>query len=263
MRRRTAVFGAAGLLAALVPFLAPPAGAGTNGLTVSANPTGNQPQAEWDWTVVGEPCLSDTQVTVPGLPGATITIDTPNGGSVLLPVDTPAPGDRPGGAYVLEVTCTTDAGTQSGSGVLVFARILVAKEVLGNVPPDAQFTIVVDCFGKGGGGAALPEAEGTGPIFAELTYGSAGGIQQLIGYFPQICTIAETDDGGAQAVTVDTEDCGDFEPEGTEGIPPGDVFFVADPVDCTQTVTNEFAPAQVEPDEDEPDVVAATPPFTG
>jgi hypothetical protein len=258
-RRILAAFGAAGLLAALVPFLAPSASAG-NGLEVDHIPTGNQHQAEFFWFVEGDECLSGTTAEVQGVPGAIITVDDPNNGEALLPTGTP------GGVYILEVTCTTDAGTASGTTDLTFARVLVTKVVTGDVPPDAEFTILIDCFSKGGGGggAALPEAaEGVGPLQDDLVYGAEGGTQELIAYFPQICVIAETDDGGAQSVTVETEDCGDFEPEGTEGIPPGDVFFIIEPTDCTQTVTNEFAPAQVEPDEDEPDVVAATPTFTG
>jgi hypothetical protein len=254
-RRVLTALAALGLVAALSPLLAPPAGAG-NGLEVNAFALGNQHQPEFGWEVEFNDCLSGTTGEVQGVPGAVFTVDDPNNGSVLLPASTP------GGEYLLEITCTTDAGTRSGIDDLEFARVLVTKGVTGDVPPGTEFTVLIECSTFEEGAGSTLDAEGVDALNDDLVFGAGGGTQPLFAYTEQGCDVSEPDDGGAQSVTIETEDCGSIVPNGAEGLGENS-FFIIEAVDCTQTVTNEFAPAQVEPADDVPDVVAATPPFTG
>jgi len=266
MRRRLCVLLAA-LPVALIALVHGNAQAGGGGdtLTVFTEDLNDSSVPRFAFEVDGDPCLSDTVLAVPGAPTVDLDLADANGGTFTLP-------GAPPGEYDVEVTCTTDSGTETGSGFIDFGYVVVDKVVTGDVPPSATFAIDVSCdagiFQAPSGAAYGGESgEGFGPdaIQATLDFGPGGGSETLVHYRSQTCTIEETDTGGALVVTVETEDCGeliDLAGEGTSG-----AFEVNAPVSCQQTVTNEFAPADVEPDDDEPDtlpdVVVATPTFTG
>ena len=215
----------------------------------------------------GEEILPDCTGSVAGVPGATIEFSGYAEGTVTYPAATP------GGVYTLEVTCPTNTSPAdeaeipyiSGTAMMSFARVLVDKVVTGDAPDGTDFVVNLDCTyaliqrppvsapGWEAQGEGLPQA-----IQADLTYGAAGGTQQVIAYGAQTCDLTETETGGALAVTVDTEDCGELRGTAAPTEATSGDFTIYEPVDCTQTVTNEFAPADVGSG-----VVEATPPFTG
>lgn len=265
MRNRTLALVASLLGAVLaLPLAAGPVGAGPPpGLSISTEDLDILDVPTFSFEVLGDVCLSDTVVTVPGAPDVQVDLTDANSGTVELP-------GAPAGEYEIVVTCTTDVGTQEGSGFIDFGYVVVEKVVTGDVPAGTQFVIAVECSGPlflsgseyGAGGGA--EADGDPFVEADLTFGETGGTQSLVHYRLQECTITETDTGGALTVSVDTEDCGSATPVSPAEATSGD-FFVGAAESCTQTVTNEFAPADVGPDDLEPDVgpVAAAPTFTG
>ena len=218
---------------------------------------------------MAEPQDPSSTGTVAGVPGATVTFSGYATGTVTFPAGTP------GGVYELEVTCPASMNGASPSEATIptvtavanlsFAQVTVDKVVEGDPPADAQFVVNLDCSLDAPpppppSPGAFAETEGfPGPdsLVRDLTFGAAGGTQQLVFYGPYECTVTETDDAGALSVTVDTEDCGDRRPLRATEATSGD-FTVYEPTDCTQTVTNVFREADVAGD-----VVAATPPFTG
>jgi hypothetical protein len=129
----------------------------------------------------------------------------------------------------------------------------VTKVVDGPVPPGTEFTIEATC------------SDGFQFDVTEVFVYSPTGGTQTIGGIPgeSTCTATETDDGGAVTVTYACA----LDVQGTFGGCDGDQgasFGGAGNV-ATVTVTNTFAEDDVAPDDvaTEPDVVAATPPFTG
>ncbi len=236
---------------------------GSDTLIVSTEDLNDVTVPRFAFEVNGEPCLSDTVVEVPGAGQVDLDLTDPNHGTFTLP-------QASFGEYEVVVTCTTDSGTEHGTGFIDFGFVLIEKVVTGDVPETAQFVIDVACdsdiFTSPAAEAYGGESgEGFGPdaIQATLTYGPSGGTDVLVHYRGQTCTIEETETGGAQTVTVETEDCGAVIPVSPPGEATTGSFEINEPVSCLQTVTNDFAPAVVDPDDEEPDVVAATPPFTG
>ena len=158
------------------------------------------------------------------------------------------------------------------------ATLTIVKVVDGD-GPTGGYAIDYDCTpaGKGGGGSASDSAhfDTAGPGVDES--------QDVVLDGPSVCTVTETQSNGAASVSYAC----DFTP----GQPPGspDSNFAADPegggahgcVDeqtgvilfpgdhLTITVTNTFEPDVLPDDEEppppavEPDVVTATPTFTG
>ena len=250
-------------LAAAATILGSPAEAGdpANGLNVNIGPTGDDTQPRFTIEVDPADCLDDLTVDVIGVNGEVVDVIDANNATIALPVGTP------GGAYLVEVTCSTDTGTRSGETEIAFGNVIVDKVVEGAVPPGTEFVVVVECTGEvfieSGEGYGPEAAEGFGSNIDEtFVFPATGGTGFAVHYDGQVCTITETETGGAQSVDVATEDCegrnGPMSPatEATSGD-----FFIGAPVDCVQTVTNTFPDADVADDDD--DVVAATPTFTG
>ena len=164
------------------------------------------------------------------------------------------------------VPATAQAGKQVETATLV-----VTKVPTGDVPPDATFTVEVDCpFDvQGTGEGAWGEgADPSGPPFSNprvLTFDASGGSQELdvFGFAPD-CTVTETEDGGATSTTY----AAGAEVGGCT-VTPGPTSASAefgDPVDeCEVVITNDF-PEPPPPPEPEPAaavVVAVQPAFTG
>ena len=73
------------------------------------------------------------------------------------------------------------------------------------------------------------------------------------------CSISEVDDAGAVSATIDLSDCGDGRTTNkAEAAGPDGGFLIAEPTDCTQTITNVFADATQSVDSVQPQ-----PAFTG
>jgi len=253
-------------LAAASTLLGSPADAGgpVIGLSVDATPTFDDTQPRFTVEIDPADCLSDTVIDVVGVAGEVVDFSDANNATITLPVGTP------GGDYLVEVSCSTDAGTRTGETSIAFGNVIVDKVVEGAVPPGTEFVVVVECGDPDvtdSGESYGPEAgEGGGPNIDEtFVFPAAGGTGLAVHYDSQACTITETQTGGAQSVDVTTEDCvGDLIRAGSPGAEATTGGFSIDaPVDCTQTVTNTFAAADVDDDDVDDDIVAATPTFTG
>jgi len=163
--------------------------------------------------------------------------------------------------------------TSAGEGEEV-AFLNITKVVEGD-GPTGGFVIEYSCVGDIEGGIGAGGA---------LTFDEAGPgnpeTQQVILTGPGICTIEETDSNGAETVTYDcafvsgipddVDPNGAFAPEGRVGGCIDDQSgTIAVPNDeLSFTVTNTFGTDVLPDDEEpppavEPDVVAATPSFTG
>ena len=129
----------------------------------------------------------------------------------------------------------------------------VTKVVDGPVPAGTQFTIEANC------------TDGFRYDVTEVfVYDSTGGTQTITGIPGESsCTATETDDGGALSVTYSCA----FTVQGNFDSCDGDqgASFGGSDAEATITVTNTFAADDVASDDAaaEPDVVAATPTFTG
>lgn len=105
------------------------------------------------------------------------------------------------------VVAPATAGVTPTTGEGETATLTVTKVVQGAAPADAEFVIEVAC-----------ESAGT----TELTFGSTGGSEDVTFFEQDLCTITETETGGAVDVT-----------------PPFDVA-INSPTFYTATVTNVF-----------------------
>ena len=261
MRSSLRVLLALTLLAAASLVTAGVAGAQTEvDAGVSTFASGNPDQAVYDFEVDGLFCVSDTDVTVDGVPGATFVLADANSGTITLPAGTP------GGAYTVIVTCEDGKGTPTATGTIAFATVNVDKVVEGDAPADATFPVTVSC--SPGLGIAAADSFGTegGGILIDTSFSfdAAGGSKYLVAYEAQGCTISETDDGGAMTSTIDLNDCGSGQPSATggsatEAAGPSGTFDINDSTDCTQTITNVFAAPAAQP----ADVTQQQPAFTG
>ncbi len=207
-------------------------------------------QATFTFNTFDENCVAEGSMSIPGVPGFTVDFDNPQSGTIVLGPDTPP------GYYDLTYVCDNGDGETTYEGQLAFGYVQVDKVVQGEVPADAQFTIDLTCTverpDEGYGTEGFP----SDLIDTTLTFGAAGGTQNVVHYGSQTCTLTETETAGAISVTVETTDCN--EPEaGTEAT--SGTFDIFSPVACTQTVTNVFRDAAVDDD----DVVEGRPPFTG
>ncbi len=253
-----------GLLAAGSVATVGAAGAQTEGdVGVTTFATGNDDQAVYDFQVDGLTCVSDTNVTVTGVPGATFVLDDPNSGTITLPVGTP------GGNYQVVVTCDAGKGTSTATGGLVFASVNVDKVVEGDVPADATFPVTVTCSGGVGLTADSFSPEGSQFLIdSSFSFDAAGGSKYLVAYGPQGCILSETDDGGATSTTLDLNNCDEGrtnapDAAATEAAGPSGTFDIVDPTDCTQTITNVFAAPAAPPAAQPADVTQQQPAFTG
>jgi hypothetical protein len=229
-------------------LLAPglPAQAGFDPRFLISEGTGNRVEPEFTFGPEGEePTCFD--------PVATIFFGGGEGGgddpSTLDPDDviefgSPLSGTfRPGAAapagfYELEIFCE-GAVPESYSIEFAFARLTIDKVVKGTPPAGTTFTVEAVCD---------PGVEEAEPLTEERTFASAGGSATVILYDGAVCTVTETDDGGATSST----------------ITDGTTNFLAEPLDLTTTVTNVFAavtPAPTPPGAAQP--VVAPPAFTG
>lgn len=129
----------------------------------------------------------------------------------------------------------------------------VTKVVDGPVPAGTQFTIEANC------------TDGFNYDVTEVfVYDSTGGTQTITGIPGESsCTAVETDDGGALTVTYACS----FQAQGNFDSCDGDqgASFGGSDGEATVTVTNTFAADDVGSDDvaAEPDVIEATPTFTG
>lgn len=187
----------------------------------------------FDWNVVDDVCISGTSGTVldtnsEPVDGATVTVDTPNSGTVTFADDVPA------SFYLLSITCLTADGTVEGFGFMAFARGTVNKAVEGTAPAGAAYTIAVACDDDGGGAYT-----------DDFDFPATGGSASFVIYEGVICDVEETDDGGA-----------------TSSSQSADVLdFLEEPSDESVTVTNVFGARSTAPPAARP--VTATPTFTG
>lgn len=255
------------LLAAASAVTAGVAGAQTEGTVgLSTFVSGNPDAAEFDFEVDGVTCQEGTtEVTVEGVPDATVELTDPNSGTVTLPVGTP------GGTYTISVTCDPGKGDVTATGTVTFATVDVDKVVEGTAPAGATFPVTVTC--EGGRPTATADAfstEGLGFLLdTSFSFGAGGGTKYLVAYGPQSCTVSETDDGGASSSTIDLTDCvtggGGDAAAGTEAAGPSGDFDIISPTDCTQTITNTFAaaPPAAPPAAQPADVTQQQPAFTG
>ena len=127
----------------------------------------------------------------------------------------------------------------------------VIKVVEGPVPPGTTFTIQVACEARNG---QVPQ---------DLVFGEQGGTQTVQVNFGDVCTVTETDDGGAASVTYACESNvqSGCQPDGQTvdfGVDDGGQDAQ---VTVTDTFVAEEAPAEAVPAEAEP--VTADPGFTG
>lgn len=131
--------------------------------------------------------------------------------------------DLPDTSYGLRVTCDFGQGeSQSETDFLVYNRLTIQKDLAGTPPDGTTFTARVQCD---------PEEpfEPTG-VDTSVGFDATGGSQLAILYERGMtCTVSETDDGGADDVTVD--------PEVAQ-------FGVEGPYEITSVITNTF---QAEP----------------
>jgi hypothetical protein len=232
------------------------ASAGAPSVGVTAGNTLEQPT--FGFEVLSGDCADNTVVTVDGIPDATVDLADPNSGTITVPVG------QPGGSYDLTVVCDDAGGDPLTSvGFLEFHRVTIEKVVTGTAPDGAAFGVNITCgqdvqAREGYGPTEDAEADGDPFMNADLSFGAAGGSTTLVGYQGQTCTVFEFDAGGATSATVVTQDCAEAEsapaPEADASGASG-TFDVFAPIDCTQTVTNDFAaPAAV---------VQQQPAFTG
>ena len=246
---------AASLTATGVAMAAPAQDADEGGIAVQASPTGNPDQAEYVYEIDNITCDSST-ATVAGV-DVSVTPDGANAGTITFPAGTP------GGSYVATFSCDTGKGTFEGTLSLTFAAVTVDKVVEGEAPADATFPVTVACTTAAGGSVSTEFTEGaTNAILdASFSFGATGGNKYLVAYTPQACSISEVDDAGATSATIDLSDCGDGRTTNwSEAAGPDGGFLVAEPTDCTQTITNVFAaPPATQP----ADVVQQQPAFTG
>lgn len=171
-------------------------------------------------------------------------------------------------------------GSAEGEGGGKVAYLHITKVVDGD-GPTGGYVIEYSCVG---GDREAPEG-GIGEG-GSLAFDAAGPghpeTQTIELHGPGICTVTETDSNGATSTTYECEFVvglgpaapdGGFDEASTEGFEPGACIddqsgTITAPLDeMTVTVTNQFDP-EVLPDDDEPpavepDVVAATPSFTG
>jgi hypothetical protein len=174
-------------------------------------------------------------------------------GTFILP-------DLEGGGYdllVVVATCTVfDDGVEIGESQhgdfveAAFARLLIDKEVEGDVPAGTTFTVEVAC--EEGEGVAVadvgPQDEHDGQTAVyERQFGADGGSDVVYFYGPADCIITETEDGGAESTSI--------EPDEVE---------ISDPEDFSTVVTNTFPEAEeeeepVEEEEEEEEIEEAEP----
>ena len=228
---------------------------GANGnLAVIADASGNPDQAVFDYSIENFTCIDGSTVTVAGV-DATVDQADDNSGTISFPVGTP------GGQYVATFDCDTGKGVVSGSLTLSIAAVTVTKVVDGEAPADASFPVTVACNTAAGGSVSSEFTEGGADFLLDtsFSFGATGGSKYLVAYTPQSCSISEVDDAGATSATIDLSDCGDGRTTNkAEAAGPDGGFVIFDPTDCTQTITNVFAPA-TQP----ADVVQQQPAFTG
>jgi hypothetical protein len=107
----------------------------------------------------------------------------------------------------LAAASPVDAGVTPTTGEGETATLTVNKVVQGTAPADAEFVIIVEC-------------EESGPY--ELSFGPEGGAEDVVFFDADLCTVTETQTGGAVDVT-----------------PPVDIE-IASPVLYEVTITNVF-----------------------
>ena len=170
-----------------------------------------------------------------------------------------------------------DAGARQAEGPGTGNTFSVVKEVVGPVPAGTVFEVTVQCVLDA---PAAPDAELVPvTVFQFDEDGNPIGPNSVdVGFF-ETCTAEETDDGGAASVSyacqtavpvanAPSEGNGQISCVNDQSVHYGDVSGA----NGTITVTNTFEeepppppppPPDVEPDDVVPDVVNATPSFTG
>lgn len=261
-RRILSGLAAAALLAAWVvlPTTGAQAGLGPDfDVSVSVDPDLSDEALEFQYSydVTGSDadqveCETDIAIFTEGDPpeelNTTVVVDEVDdtSGAFSLP-------DLEGGEYELWVRVAVcaifDEGVQvaetsHGDAVdAIFARLLIDKELEGDVPDDASFTVEVACSqDEGGEGAPVPEA-------VDRVFDADGGTEVVYFYDEAACTITETEDGGAESTSI--------EPDEVE---------IDEAEDLSSTVTNTFPVAEVEDEEEEAEPaepVEDEPDFTG
>ena len=167
---------------------------------------------------------------------------------------------------------SSPASSRQGQG----ATLTIVKVVDGD-GPTGGYVIDYDCVANGGKGSGF---NGTGSLNFDAAGPGAPESQDVFIDGPTICTVTETDANGAATTTYECEftpgdpptspDSNFADPEGEfqQGCIDDQSGAIAFPGDhLTITVTKTFEP-DVLPDDEEPpvvnpDVVAASPSFTG
>jgi hypothetical protein len=103
------------------------------------------------------------------------------------------------GAAVLSSPASAGEGEET-------ATLTVIKTVEGTAPADAEFVINVLCVNEEINGTIPIEEDeltpvGNGVVYDEdITFGPEGGEEEFLFFREAVCTITETDDGGADEV---------------------------------------------------------------
>jgi hypothetical protein len=163
--------------------------------------------------------------------------DDDTSGTIVLP-------DLEGGEYELlfdVVTCVImiNGGgtpfTEGDEASIAFARLLIDKDVEGDVPDGTTFTVEVTCATGSEAAAANASPQNEDTVY-EREFDADGGTEAVYFYDPAHCTIAETEDGGAMSTSID----------------PDEVEII-EPADFSTTVTNTFPEAEEVDDTEEDD----------
>lgn len=163
--------------------------------------------------------------------------ETPTSGTFVVP-------SLEGGEYYFAIECGPEEESSRFPGAFSFRRLTVDKAVSGEVPQGTTFTVAVDCPAPQGSDFEFE------PVQVELDYPEVGGSQDVVIYdasSDMTCTITETEDGGAETVTVD----------------PEEVAFGEGTYNESSTVTNTFAAPEPTPTETETPTPTPTETATG
>lgn len=156
------------------------------------------------------------------------------------------------GVLAIVIVAVTVLGGSAQGGNVGTGTLVVTKAVVGDAPPGTTYEVgvlceVIDVDTTAEGWDSGPE--GTGPVEAVLQFGENGGAQSVSGirYDTRVCTVSESDDGGAHAVDFALVPTSDREGCILQGPSDGSAAVqFTNPVTCELVVTNQF-PADAQP----------------
>ena len=127
----------------------------------------------------------------------------------------------PAAIAVLGVLGASPIGAQSPPTTVQqeVANLTVTKTVVGTAPSTAQFTLHITCSGS----SITVESQVT-DYDEDMTFGPTGGSKLFVFTGPSLCTITETDDGGANSSSGPVQ------------------VSIESPIDYSAEITNTFDP---------------------